>query len=129
MGYHRWRSAAKTWKVTKDIAKSMRRKPTKAEALLWKRLRDGQLEGAKFRRQHGIGSFLVDFCCPEAMVVVEVDGAIHDEPEAQERDAEKDAYLISEGFCVLRIRNEEVSGRPENVIAVIVAKLGGAKAR
>ncbi len=56
-------------------ARSLRRDPTEAERLLWKRLRRRQVDGAKFRRQHTIGNYIADFVCLEAMLIIEVDGS------------------------------------------------------
>lgn len=64
-------------KHLKDFRKELRNNSTKAESRLWKVLRKRQLEGRKFRRQHSIGNYIVDFYCPEEKLIVELDGAIH----------------------------------------------------
>jgi len=87
-------------------ARELRTRQTPAEALLWDALRSRRLAGLKFRRQHPIGPFVADFCCPERRLIVEVDGGIHD---AQfDHDAEREALLITAGYRVLRIRNEAI---------------------
>ena len=86
----------------------MRRKPTLAEEKLWQRLRDRQLLGLKFRRQVEIDGYIADFCCRELRLVVEVDGKVHQTREQAAHDANRDAYLKTRGYVILRIANEEV---------------------
>ena len=74
-----------------EQARHMRADPTQAEALLWEKLRKRQLGGLKFRRQHVIHFFIVDFYCPAAKLVLEIDGSVHAEEE--EYDQEREAYL------------------------------------
>ena len=83
----------------------MRRAPTQAEERIWKHLRSGKLRGLKFRRQHPVGRFIVDFYCVSAGLVVEVDGPIHD--EQADADAERQLYLEAMGLRVLRFSNDE----------------------
>ena len=64
-------------------AQELRQEQTESESVLWEQLRGRRLNGAKFRRQHSIGRFIVDFCCPSAKLVVEVDGGIHDEQDSR----------------------------------------------
>ncbi len=94
----------------------MRSKPTAAEELLWKRLRKQAL-GVRFRRQQVVDRFIVDFCCLEARLIVEVDGPVHE--RQSERDAERDAVLRGSGFRMLRIANDDVENRIEMVVAAI----------
>ena len=79
---------------------------TFAERLLWARLRQRQLDGFKFRRQHPIGRFIVDFVCIEARVVVEIDGGQHAEQGL--RDEARTAWLNGRGYRILRFWNNEV---------------------
>jgi very-short-patch-repair endonuclease len=92
----------------KDRRRELRRNCTKAEAKLWACLRNGQLDGKKFRRQHSIGPYIVDFYCPECRVVVELDGAAHSGILAAERDARRTEFLSNFGFQILRFENKEV---------------------
>ncbi len=92
--------------------RELRNRPTDAEHLLWYQLRGGQLDGRKFRRQHGIGPYIVDFYCPEEKLAVELDGDIHNEPEVKEHDEIRDHYLTSHGVHVLRFGNEQALGDP-----------------
>ncbi len=100
-------------------ARQMRHDPTRAEDLLWQRLRRKQL-GVHFRRQHSIDRFIVDFYCAEASLVIEIDGPIHDQPNA---DAERQAALEALGLCVLRVSSAETEHAPDAVLARIVAHL------
>lgn len=99
---------------TKQLAREMRKNPTPAEEVLWRRIRKRQILGYKFRRQHTIGKFIVDFFCADAALVIEVDGLIHDEQEEYDRDRE--IYLESLGLRVLRFRNEHVLQQIDGVL-------------
>ncbi|MGN6374088.1 MAG: endonuclease domain-containing protein [Sphingomonas sp.] len=93
------------------------------EVLLWQRLRGGAT-GAKFRKQHPIGPYVVDFCCLRRRLVVEVDGQIHDEGRQTEQDARRDAFLGENGYQVVRVRAADVLRDVEFVagsIAVLAA--------
>ncbi len=107
----------------KERARSMRKHPTQAEAILWKRLRKQQVKGFRFRRQHPIVRFIVDFYCAEAKLVVEVDGAVHDEPGHYEYDTERQQFLEALGLRVLRFTNAAVVGQADAVIEVIADAL------
>ena len=96
----------KHWRQLKDHVRRMRRDPTPAEARLWEALRNRALEGWKFRRQHPIGPLIVDFYCPDAGLVVEVDGPIH--KELAEWDRERELWLSESGLRVLRVSNDQV---------------------
>ena len=87
-------------------AADLRSKATQPERALWYRLRHSQLGGLKFRRQHVVGSFIVDFYCPARRLVVEVDGESH--VGKGEEDAKRDAYLRSHGMTVLHVTNDDV---------------------
>ncbi|HZF98533.1 MAG TPA: endonuclease domain-containing protein, partial [Pseudoxanthomonas sp.] len=87
-----------------DEAERMRAEPTDAERRMWTRLRNGQT-GFKFRRQHRVGGYIVDFVCVEAGLVIEVDGGQHLERSAQ--DEERTAYLESVGLRVIRFWNDD----------------------
>ena len=86
-------------------AREMRKDPTPAERKLWEALRGNRL-GVRFRRQHPVGRFILDFWCAEAKLAVEVDGEIHDEQQAN--DAERSAVLELYRYDVIRFRNDEV---------------------
>jgi very-short-patch-repair endonuclease len=119
MGFHRWRTKGKTWSKLKTRSREFRQDQTGAEERLWSRLRGRQLAGMKFRRQHAIGPFVVDFYCPEKKLVIEVDGPIHDGQADEDKYREQE--LRTRGFRVLRLRNENLLGDLDNVIAKIEA--------
>ncbi len=103
-------------------ARELRRRATEAERVLWERLRNRRLGGLKFRRQHPLGPYIVDFYCAEHRLVVEVDGPIHE--RQKERDALRAQHLEAYGYRVLRFRNEEVLTDIEAVLARILAACG-----
>lgn len=93
----------------------LRRNPTEPEKRLWQAVRGKQL-GAKFRRQHGIGHYIVDFYCPEWALVVELDGDSHFNADAQASDAKRDAFLRGLGLRVLRFTNLEIMQNLDGVL-------------
>ncbi len=100
----------------------LRRRATASEQLLWATLRGGQLCGLKFRRQVPIGPYVVDFFCPAARLVVEVDGAGHADPR---RDAVRDDWLAREGYRVLRVWNNDVMANLDGVLQLILGTARG----
>ena len=100
-------------------ARELRRDSTPAESVLWEALRRHQLERLRFRRQHAVDRFVLDFYCPACKLAVEVDGEIH--LRQQEQDAERTAALASRGIRVIRFRNDEVMTDLPSVLARIVA--------
>ena len=109
-----WKSGSQTWRRMKDAVREHRKQPTAAEAALWDILRSRRSLGLKFRRQHAIGPYIVDFYCAEVSLAIEVDGPIHD--RQTEDDAARSAFLEAKGLRVLRVRNEAVLKHPEEVI-------------
>ena len=101
-----------------EEAKRMRKEPTDAEAALWELLRDKKL-GDKFRRQHLIDDFIVDFVCLSKNLVIEVDGGYHNDPTQKEYDQQRTLYLNEKGFKVIRFTNEELLGNTEAVLTKI----------
>ncbi len=99
-------------------ARELREKQTPAEEILWQCLRSRRLEGIKFRRQHNIGQFIADFYCHEARLVIELDGRIHD--DQKEHDEDRDLWMQSNGFTVLRFKNEAILNHLETVLATIL---------
>lgn len=114
-GGYREMADPQNYDVLKENAKQMRKEPTEAENAFWKIATSGQLE-AKFRRQHIIGDYIVDFVCFEKKLIVEIDGGYHDDVEQQIEDNLRSEELKDYGFAILRLRNEEVIGNPEEVI-------------
>ncbi len=105
-----------------ENAKLMRKEPTKAEDILWQFLRNRNLED-KFRRQHPIDQFIVDFVCLDKKLIVEVDGAIHLPKEQQELDQIRTKILNTHGFEVIRFTNDEVEKDLTTVLEKIRIKL------
>jgi len=99
----------------------LRHNPTDAEIRLWSRLRGKQLGGFRFRRQHPIGFYVVDFFCPEARLIVEVDGGQHGEHNA--RDAARTEWLERRGYRVIRFWNNDALARTDDVLATIFVAL------
>ncbi|MCQ2197816.1 MAG: endonuclease domain-containing protein [Bacteroidaceae bacterium] len=91
----------------KEWAKENRKHPTDAEHVLWMELKGNKL-GHKFLFQYIIGQYIVDFLCPDAMLVVEVDGGYHSEPRQMEDDEARTMWLSKMGYNVIRFTNEEV---------------------
>ena len=98
----------------------MRKNPTQAEKLLWQKLRAKQVAGLRFRRQHPIGSFIVDFYCAESRLVIEVDGLIHDRPGYDEHDIQRQEFLEGLGLRVIRFTNAEVLNSTDSVLSKII---------
>lgn len=99
-----------------DLRKNLRNKLTKPEVVLWYYLKDRGLAGYKFRRQHGIGRYIVDFYCPRLRLAIELDGRQHYEQETVEYDKERDAFIQSLGIMVVRIPNSELLGNKHGVL-------------
>ncbi|TIQ35131.1 MAG: endonuclease domain-containing protein [Mesorhizobium sp.] len=89
-------------------ARSLRIHATKAESLLWYELRELKTDGLKFRRQSPIGPYIVDFVCPSVKLIVEVDGDLHETEAGKRHDLNRDFYLQSLGYVVLRIDEPDV---------------------
>ena len=100
----------------------MRRDQTPAEQRLWARLRGRQLYGLKFRRQHPIGRFIVDFCCVSHKLVIEIDGDSH--ASQQEYDEDRTTWLEDRGYRVIRFTNREVTLQIVAVLEEIARKCG-----
>jgi very-short-patch-repair endonuclease len=104
----------------KTLRQKLRRRATPAEKLLWKSLKNSAV-GAKFRRQHSVGSYVLDFYCPEHKLAIEVEGRIHDDVLIGDYDAERQSYLESQGIRVLYFKNRELLELTEYVVGVIRA--------
>lgn len=107
-----------------EAARRLRRSLTPAEEVLWQALRGGQLAGLRFRRQHPVGTFVLDFYCATFKLVVELDGGVHD--GQVEEDAARTQRLSEYGYRVLRFRNEEVLGDMGSVLERILRAADGA---
>ena len=100
-------------------ARELRQPLTPQENKLWQRLRGKQLDGLKFRRQHPIYRFILDFYCPQQKLVIEIDGDAHAEPEQQRYDQARAEWLEQRGLRVIRFTNREVETNLEGVLMTI----------
>lgn len=103
-------------------ARSLRNHATKAESLLWHELRELKAAGLKFRRQSPIGPYIVDFLCPSKRLVVEVDGDTHETEAGRHHDANRDQYLQSLGYSIMRIDEPDVINNAWHVAQVVKDK-------
>jgi very-short-patch-repair endonuclease len=103
------------------LALEMKLNPTDAEACLWDRLRNSQILGHRFRRQHPIANYIVDFYCHKLKLVIEVDGSIHNKPENMVYDSDRDKVMKELGLTIMRFSNEDVLESIDDVICQIKA--------
>ena len=99
-------------------AKSLRKNSTKAETLLWSRIRSRQLEGIKFRRQQPIENYIVDFVSFEERIIIELDGGQH--ADLKQKDQRRDKRLTENGYTVLRFWNNDVLENIDAVLEIIL---------
>ena len=100
-----------------EKAKDLRKNMTPAELKLWEYIKDNQILGLRFRRQHPIDIFIADFYCHQIKLVIELDGGIHTKPENREYDENRTAELERLGIAVIRFKNEEVMENIERVVS------------
>jgi very-short-patch-repair endonuclease len=106
----------------KERSRSLRKNMTDAERRLWSRLRRKQINGFQFYRQRPIGNYIADFYCPDAKMVIEVDGGQHFLNEGKEYDAYRDQYLMDSGLTLLRFSNLDVLKNIDSVMQTIFEK-------
>jgi very-short-patch-repair endonuclease len=102
----------------KTLRQKLRHNATPAEKVLWRSLKKSGV-GAKFRRQHGVGPYVLDFYCPEHKLAVEIEGSVHDDVIRRDYDGERHAYLESHGIRVLYFKNRELLELSDYVVGVI----------
>ena len=105
------------------LKRKLRSRMTSAETSLWSRIRAKQLQGLKFRRQHGIGPYIVDFYCPERSLVIEVDGDAHADEKQVTKDRQREKHLRSLGLQVIRYRNNDVLNNLDGVLEDLYRKV------
>jgi very-short-patch-repair endonuclease len=110
--YRQRRSLARS-KAQIARARELRRNETESEKVAWRLLRTLRFKGFKFRRQYAVRRYIVDFCCPQRRLVVELDGSIHAQPSQTRRDVSRDAELKRMGYTVTRLPNGMVMEAPE----------------
>jgi very-short-patch-repair endonuclease len=111
--------------VLKSRRKELRNNSTPAEKLLWGMLQHSNLGGFKFRRQHSVGAYIIDFYCPSEMLAVELDGDSHFTDEAIEYDLERTAYLNALDIKVLRFLNTDIYNKLNVVCERILEEIIG----
>ena len=126
MGVEVVRETTRMKAATKQHSRRLQREMTDAEKLLWRHLRMEQFDGYKFRRQHPLGNFIVDFVCLDAALILEVDGGQH--ADNSDSDDARTHWLQGKGFHVLRFWNNEVMGNIEGVKLAIWNYLKGVEA-
>ncbi|HKS88374.1 MAG TPA: endonuclease domain-containing protein [Stellaceae bacterium] len=120
------RAPAKTFRRAREL----RRRMTLPEVVLWQALRTGRLNGLRFRRQHPVGPYILDFYCPAANLAIEVDGFAHDTDAVARRDERRDAWLAKRGVTVLRFAAADIlrGDRLEGVLIAIGCAAGAPSA-
>jgi very-short-patch-repair endonuclease len=106
-----------------ERARAMRQNMTRAETILWTRLRKRQVMGLHFRRQKRIGSYFTDFVCAKARLVVEVDGPTHTSEDQRAYDARRERFIERAGWTVFRVWNSEVYGNEDGVVEAIMERV------
>jgi very-short-patch-repair endonuclease len=99
----------------KDRRRELRKRSTKEEEILWSKIRNNKI-GCKFKRQHSIGGYILDFYCSERKLIVEIDGASHNTKGAREYDKNRDEYFNELGYTTIRFSNTEVEN---NILGVL----------
>jgi very-short-patch-repair endonuclease len=103
-----------------DRARELRKHLTPAERIVWRWLRDRYLDGYKFRRQHPMGRYILDFYCIELRLCIELDGRFHNTDEGAARDEARSQELSTRGVTVIRFWNDDVREQPDGCWAKIV---------
>ena len=106
-----------------NLARNLRKHMTYHETILWSRIRLKQLKGYQFYRQKPITEYIVDFYCPKAKLVIELDGGRHKSADSIKKDTVKDGNLVNLGLTVLRFNNNDITENIEGVLERILRKL------
>ena len=107
-------------KYQKRKAQYLRRNQTFAEGLLWKLLSSRKLDSLKFRRQHPIDNYIVEFYCKEKRLIIEIDGPLHEDVEKKMKDNLRQKYLESKGYKIIRFKDTEITGDIDNILTRIL---------
>jgi len=110
-----------------ELARVLRKNPTKSEKLLWEQLRNRRLKGYRFHRQHIIGGFIVDFYNRALKVAIELDGSVHAREKVKFNDIARQKYLETNDITVLRFKNREVINDCTKILAKILLELESKK--
>lgn len=124
-----WDEAAKmvSTSIRRAAAKRLRANTTPHERILWRALKDLPIEGSHFRRQAPIGPYVVDFFCPAKRLILEIDGGHHNEDDVAEHDRNRQQWLESEGYRVIRFWNSEIAGDLTAVLERIYVEIYGSR--
>ena len=106
-----------------EMAKELRARMTEPEKILWEKLRLKQLGSYRFKAQHPIGEFIVDFYCHKSRLVIEIDGGYHDQRDQQDYDVNREKILSEFGLKIIRFKNEDVLDRINCVLEEITRNL------
>lgn len=110
--------------IQRELRKKLRKDQPSTERLLWSKLRNRQLLGFKFRRQYGVGSYVVDYCCSEAKLVIEIDGDSHFlDQNAKDKDKERQNFIEGLGFKVIRFNDRDIIENISGVLESIAVNL------
>ncbi len=110
-------------KYLKVFRRKLRSNGTSAEAVLWTYLKGKKIAGIKFRRQHSIGNYIIDFYAPCKKIAIELDGEVHNWSRAAITDSEKERFLQNLGITILRFENKWIFDDPDYVINIIKASV------
>src|SRR3954466_10012960 len=113
--------------IRRATAKRLRSSTTPHERVLWRALKELPISGTHFRRQAPIGPYVVDFFCPAAHLIIELDGGHHNNDETAKRDRERQLWLEREGYRVIRFWNSEIAGELNAVLERIYVELYGSR--
>jgi very-short-patch-repair endonuclease len=113
--------------IRRTAAKRLRANTTPHERALWRALKELPVDGTHFRRQAPIGPYVVDFFCPAARLIIELDGGHHNEDETSKRDRERQSWLEHEGYRVVRFWNSDITGNLTAVLERIYEELHGSR--
>lgn len=124
-----WGEAAKmvSTSIRRAAAKRLRANTTPHERILWRALKDLPIEGSHFRRQAPIGPYVVDFFCPAKRLILEIDGGHHNEDDVAEHDRNRQQWLESEGYRVIRFWNSEIARNLTAVLERIYVEIYGSR--
>lgn len=107
-------------KKNKLLRASLRKRMPNPEVILWLKLKNGQLSGLKFRRQYGIGNYILDFYCPNKRLAIEIDGESHFNNRAVTKDRDRDEFISMKDITILRFNNNEINNNIEGVVEKIL---------
>lgn len=112
-----WHTPPELWEKLRPLAREKRTDPTPSEDRLWQALRNRRIRSAKFRRQHSIERFIVDFYCAEHAIIIEVDGGIHQSQQVE--DDIRQEFLEMQGFRVVRFTNAQIDDELDDVLCYL----------